>query len=174
MNQTFSHLLGYLKCTSMNIIIIIEKYTLLQKKAYTLFPGEYSKCRWRRNPYKLEKLPIRVVQQLSLGLWQNSKWFQSSKEKFIGKLRQKVHKNLFLPLTSMLLADKVHAFKLCFTTLEPLWIFLANSVLFGLELQWSVISVMGLAWPRFWVPTHWNSKCIYTFFWSWVYHSYLK
>ncbi len=100
------------------------KYTLLQKKVYTLFLGEYSKCEWRRNPYRLEKLPIRVLHQLVLGLWQNSKWFQSSKEKVIGKSHQKVHKNLFLLLTSVLLADKAHAFKLCFTTLEPLWFFL--------------------------------------------------
>ena len=97
-------------------------YTLLQKKVYTLFCGEYSKYRWRRTSDRLDKLPIRVLHQLVLDLWQNSKWLQSSKEKFIGKSCRKVHKNLFLPLISMLLADKVHAFQLCFTTLKPLWI----------------------------------------------------
>ncbi len=40
------------------------------------------------------------------------KWFQSSKGKFAGMLCKKVHKNPFLPLSSVLLADKVHTLKL--------------------------------------------------------------
>ncbi len=101
----------------------IQMYTLLQKKVYTLFPGEYSNCKLSRACNWLEGQPIRVLQQSSLSLWKNSKWYQSPKDKFVGKLCRKVHKNLFLPLTSLLLADRAYASDLCFRTLEPIWIF---------------------------------------------------
>ena len=101
-------------------LIGCKTYTLLQKKVYTLFPGKYSRCRLSSAHNWLEGQPIRVLQQSSLHLRKNSKWFQSSKERFVGKLCLKVHKNLFLPQTPLLMADTAHASKHCFRTLEPL------------------------------------------------------